>query len=362
MKIFAVLLAICTSFAVSAQTPRDVSRDMNFLSEHMSKYAVKVYAVQNPEKPESMGTGSGELVRSTDGVVRILTNHHVVGPLAETVYVQFDGAPFAQKVRVIGRDPLVDLALLEAPSPLPDRVRPIAIANAARSPLAIGNLVYAVGYPSGGRNISYGVINSTTSPHEESGVGIYFTHQAPISPGSSGGLLVRFNASGEPELVGINTQVAVQRNGMVTNMGFSIKPEVIERMIAKLENGQVFHAHAGLVVAGTEHANPYAYELGTKRPYPPPRPGIMVVHVAPNSPAHRAGLGRGDMIRKLEVQQGERWVNIPIPSAASLNDSLFFELAPGTTVRFGTTRGTQELTRTLVLERFPQSERSKTGE
>lgn len=350
MKITLALAVALVSFAAMAQTPRDIARDMSRLNEEMSGYAVKVYAMVNPEKPDGgMMTGSGQLVRSTDGVVRVLTNHHVVGSLTQSVYVHFDGEPFAQRVNVIGRDSLVDLALLEAPSPLPRRAKPIPI---SRAPLVVGQQVYAIGYPSGSRTISSGVINSLTSPHEDAGIGLYFTHQAPISPGSSGGLLVRFNTSGKTELVGVNTQVEVQAGQLVTNVGFSIRPEVIERMLAKLETGQVIHAFAGFAVSSTERANPYMYELGAKQSYPPPTSGIVITAVLSNSPAGRAGIQQGDMIRKLEASFDGRFVDIPIRSATELRDRLFFELAPGTTVRLLTIRGNQEVQRTFTLERF----------
>mgnify|MGYP001600693057 CR=1 FL=1 len=356
MKIMLALMAFLASFTAVAQTPRDVSRDMARLNGEMFEYAVKVYAVKNPEKPdEGMGTGSGQLIRSTDGVARILTNHHVVGHLAQSVYVHFDGEPFAQRVNIIGRDSLVDLALLEAPSPLPRRAKPIPI---ARTPLLVGQQVYAIGYPSGSRTISSGVINSLTSPHEEAGIGLYFTHQAPISPGSSGGLLVRFNAFGQTELVGINTQVTVL-GGLIANVSFSIRPEVIERMLEKLETGQVIHAFAGFVVTGTDRANPYLYELGTKQSYPPQRPGIMVMAVAPNSPAGRSGIQRGDMIWKLEASVDGRFVDLLIRSATELRDTIFFKLAPGTLVRLSTTRGTQEVQRNFTLERVPETAKLK---
>lgn len=342
MKLVFCLLIYAYSSVVLAQV-RDVASDMKKLDQLMPKFTVKVYAQADPEKPgEGLGTGSGELISSTDGVVRILTNFHVVGPRTETVYVHFDGQPFAQLVRVIGRDPAVDLALLEAPSPLPDSAAPIAI---TRKQIAIGDTVYAIGYPSGNRTISSGVINSLTSLHEDFGNGMYFTHQAPIAPGSSGGLLVRFTSAMEPEMVGVNTQVGAVRN-VIVSVGYSLKHEVILRMLSKLENGLVAHARLGVIFADTARANPYAFG-GV---YPPSQTGIAVTAVDPTSPAGRAGIQRGDMIKKFEKQIGGRWENHPLSSAAALRDLLFFDMTPGTVVRVTTLRGKEELQRTLTLE------------
>lgn len=341
-------LAVTLMLGVAhAQTSRDISRDMARISELMPGFTVKVYVRMNGgTEQEGLATGSGELVRNGDGVVRILTNAHVVGN-AETVYVQFDGQPFAQEVRVIGRGSTtrVDLALLEAPSPLPTSAKPIVI---ARTSLAIGQQVYALGYPSGNRQVSEGEINSLSSPHEDQGMGIFFTHQAPISPGSSGGPLVRFTATGEPELVGINTQVGVGAGGFITNVSYSIKPEVILRMLSKLETGLVAHAYAGILLTDTRRANPYMFGI-----YPPPQQGIVIGGVFPESPAARVGLLRGDIVKKVEKQTGDRWENLTSDSATTLRDRIFFDVPPGSVVRFTIMRGKEESQRTLTLEQFP---------
>jgi S1-C subfamily serine protease len=346
-RLCAFVFSLLFLSAAFGQPARDVARDVTTLSSLMQGWSVKVYARQNAGKPnEGLGTGSGQLVRSTDGVVRILTNHHVVGS-AETVYVHFDGQAYAQEVRVIGRDELVDLALLEAPSPLPRNAKPITIAR-VRDVLTIGSAVYAIGYPSGSRSISAGVVNSLSSPHEEMGIGLYFTHQAPISPGSSGGPLVRFAANGEPELVGINTQVGVGPGGFITNTGYSLKHEVIDRMLPKLETGLVAHARAGVVLVDTSRANPYKFGA-----YPPSQKGIVVVMVAPGTPALRAGLAPGDIIKKVERDAGGgKWENITADSAALLHDRFFFDVSPGTVIRLTIIRGKEESQRTFTLERY----------
>ena len=339
------LFSFLLSGSAHAQTTRDSSKDMAKLSELMPQFVVKVYAQHDPDKPEqSLGTGSGELVRS-DGVVRILTNAHVVGP-AETVFVQFDGQDFAQKVRVIGRDPLVDLALLEAPS-LPVGKKPIPIANVTSVPLVIGQAVYAIGYPSGNRTITPGSVGSPTSPMDDSGIGVYLTHTAPIAPGSSGGALVRFSATGEVELAGINTLVGAI-GAVSVGIGYSIKPDVIAKMLPKLETGQVAHAFSGMFLSDTTRANPYIFKI-----YPPARRGTVVLSVPRGFPADSAGIQRGDMIKKIELEYNGAWQDITDPSASVLSDRIFFDVPLGSELRVTTLRGTQEIHRKLTVVAFP---------
>jgi len=340
--------------AYAQGAPRDFSEGMRRIDTESYRYLVKVYAVHDPAKPlESLGSGSGELVRSAGGVVRILTNAHVVGS-ATSVMVQFDKERFAQEVAVLGVDKTVDLALLEAPRPLPVSARPLAI---AKRPVAIGDLVYAEGYPEGSRSISMGVVTSPTSPHAQSGIDVLFSHQAPIAPGSSGGALVRFTDSGEPELVGINSQVFINK-GFVSNLGFSIKSHVIERLIGKLESEHaVTHVFLGFAVQDSEEVNPYFFR-SVGGMYPPTRPGIMVTRVVKDSPASRAGVLLGDVIIKFEVLADGQWFEVPVSSARELSETVFFDVAPGTRVRASTSRGSQNIGREFTLETYPDAKPS----
>ncbi|MDP3645844.1 MAG: trypsin-like peptidase domain-containing protein [bacterium] len=347
-----LLLAVGMSnppIAAYAQgVPRDFAEGMRRIDAESHRYLVKVYVVMDPTKPlESMGTGSGELVRSADGVVRILTNAHVVGSAA-TVMVQFDKERFAQEVAVLGVDTLVDLALLEAPRPLPATARPIAI---AKRPVAVGDVVYAAGYPGGNRSISYGAVTSLSSG--QGSRDLMFSHQAPIGPGSSGGALIRFTDTGAEELVGINSQVYVLGGQLVSNIGLSIKSRVVERLMAKLEGEHsVTHAFIGVGLSDADKVNPYLFRA-TGGTYPPAMSGIVVTHVVNGSPAARAGILPGDVIRKFEVFADGQWFEMPVRSAAELSETVFFDVAAGTQVRATTSRGTQEIGREFVLETYP---------
>ncbi len=348
-----VFLAFTLGTSALAQTrPFDPPADMRLISTRMPSFMVKVYSA-DPENPALMGSGSGELVKNSDGVVRIITNQHVVGK-AQKVYVQFDGQPKAQLVSVLGKDPAIDLALLEAP-PLPAGVTHIEFAKS----ISIGDRVYAVGYPSGNRTITGGEVGSLSTRLEDIGIGVYFMHTAPIAPGSSGGALVRIvsTASGNRlELVGINTRVGATATHIVS-IGMSIRADVVERMIPKLESGQASRAFLGVLLVDTSRANPYEFS----RAYDQLPDGVIVRFVLPNFPGHpnpalRSGIAPGDRITKFEISQDGSWVDIMRgASATQLRDLVFFDVAPDTEVRATTVRGGTRHVRSWRLGEYTEA-------
>ncbi|OGG44557.1 hypothetical protein A2673_03415 [Candidatus Kaiserbacteria bacterium RIFCSPHIGHO2_01_FULL_50_13] len=348
-------------FAYAEDAPRECLTGGAAVEKLTHRFVVKLYAVGNPEKPqESATSGSGELVRNVNGTVRILTNAHVVGS-ARHVWVHFDGELFSQKVQVLGVDPLIDLALLEAPKPLPLSVEPIAF---SAEPVVIGDCLYAVGYPDGNKSITPGVVASLVAPAFV-GVrrGLYFSHIAPISPGSSGGAVVRFSNSGALEFLGINTIVGVQSSvdevnkivkTTVSNFGFALHARVIRRAMEVLERTRLAeHGYMGLGLDDAADMNPFIFEAIANRSYPPNRPGIVVTDVVPESPAAGAGILAGDMIRSFEVYVNERWLALLVENATRLAEEVFFSVPPGTSVRVSTERGEQTFVREFSLSSYP---------
>lgn len=158
------------------------------------------------------GLGSGVLV-SADG--RIVTNLHVVGESSE-VGVIFKPATEGAKIgkadlrmaKVIKRDGLADLALLQVESP-PVGATPLAIGDV--SSLRVGADVHAIGHPDG-RQWTYtrGIVSQIRRDYEwsvEPGQAHKATvvqTQTPINPGNSGGPLI----DDDLRVVGINSFVA----------------------------------------------------------------------------------------------------------------------------------------------------------
>ena len=237
------------------------------------------------------GTGSGVVIRG-DGY--ILTNNHVVASAADggEIRVTFDDGATQLPARIVGLDPVTDLAVLRV-----DTDQQLEAAELGRSrDLVVGDPVIAIGSPLGlSGTVTTGIIsalNRTVDVPAEDGQGrnpLFNAIQtdAAINPGNSGGALV--NAAGQ--VIGINSAIATLGGGLFggesggsIGVGFAI-PIDEARSVAEqiISTGRATHPAIGvsaLTVAG-EGAD---------------RSGARVQQVTPGSAAAGAGLQTGDLI------------------------------------------------------------------
>jgi S1-C subfamily serine protease len=226
----------------------------------------------------AVGAGSA-VVFTNDGF--LLTNAHVVGK-AEAGQAAFgDGTtvPF----RVVGTDPLSDLAVVRA-----EGVTPAPAQLGEASQLRVGQLVVAVGNPLGlAGTITAGVVSAlgrslpTRAGDNMRIVDDVIQTDAALNPGNSGGALVV--ASGQ--VVGINTAVAGVGVGLAIPIN-GITRQIIATLMAE---GRVRRAYLGVA--------------GTPAPLPPSlagrldqRTGVRMEQVVSDGPAARAGLRRHDLL------------------------------------------------------------------
>jgi S1-C subfamily serine protease len=241
---------------------------------------VAALEVSQRRRDGRIATGAGSAVVYThDGF--LLTNAHVVGK-AEAGQAAFaDGTtvPF----RVIGSDPLSDLAVVRADGPTP---APASLGEASQ--LRVGQLVVAVGNPLGlAGTITAGVVSALgRSLPTQSGTATRIVDDviqtdATPNPGNSGGALVV--ASGE--VVGINTAVA----GMGVGLAIPIN-EITRQIVATLmAAGRVRRAYLG--VAGTPVPLPPALALRLDQ-----KTGMRIEQVVAGGPAAKAGLEPSDLL------------------------------------------------------------------
>ncbi len=224
------------------------------------------------------GAGSA-VVFTNDGF--LLTNAHVVGK-AEAGQASFaDGTtvPF----RVVGSDPLSDLAVVRA-----DGATPAPAQLGEASQLRVGQLVVAVGNPLGlAGTITAGVVSAlgrslpTRAGENTRIVDDVIQTDAALNPGNSGGALVV--ASGE--VVGINTAVAG------VGVGLAIPINAITRQIVAtlMAEGRVRRAYLGLAGSPTPLPPSVAARLDQTA-------GMRIEQVVPQGPAAKAGLRRHDIL------------------------------------------------------------------
>ena len=236
--------------------------------------------------PRAGSGGAGESLGSAvvftgDGF--LLTNAHVVGRAQGGTALFGDGtsAPF----RVVGADPLSDLAVLRSAGPTPP---PAELGEADE--LVVGQLVVAVGNPLGlAGSVTAGVVSALgrSLPTRDSQgraarlVEDVIQTDAALNPGNSGGAL----ADSQARVVGINTAVAGVGLGMAVPINATTR-----RIISTLmRDGKVRRAYLGLVSMPGPLPAPLQERFGRKT-------GLRVSQVVSGSPADRAGLRAGDLL------------------------------------------------------------------
>ncbi len=228
------------------------------------------------------GAGSA-VVLTPDGF--LLTSAHVVAGRDRLGHATFvDGRELG--FRVVGADPLSDLALLRTDA---DDLAPAVLGDAGR--LRVGQLVVAIGNPHGfAGSVTAGVVSALgRSLPAQSGsarrmIDNVIQTDAALNPGNSGGALV--NSFGE--LVGINTAVA----GVGLGLAVPINDATRKVIGALMTYGRVRRAYLG--VAGGSRPLPARARRERDQ-----ATGVEVIEVTPGSPAEHAGLRAEDLIVEL---------------------------------------------------------------
>ena len=234
------------------------------------------------------GAGSGVIVRP-DGY--ILTNNHVVQGATNIKVTLIGGKTLAGKI--IGRDPLADLAVVKV-----DTNDPLPAARLGSSAnLQVGQLAIAIGNPFAlGSTVTTGVVSALNRKIEQANLVVdnLIQTSAAINPGNSGGALV--DSSGA--VIGINTAIIPNAQGI----GFAIPSDVARvEMDQLIANGRVIRPWVGVVYGGDVDAQSgQMHQLGTDH-------GVLVRDVDPNSPAGHAGLQPGDIITSVNDDRVDTW-------------------------------------------------------
>jgi S1-C subfamily serine protease len=262
----------------------------------------KVASLRVPHSGGGMrGEGLGSAVIYTpDGF--LLTNAHVVGRADHGNAVLADGTSAA--FRVVGADPLSDLAVVRVDGSTPD---PAVLGEA--DDLVVGQLVVAVGSPLGlTGSVTAGVVSAlgrslpTRAGTNTRVVEDVIQTDAALNPGNSGGAL----ADARARVVGINTAVA----GVGLGLAVPINATTRKIIAALMRDGRVRRAYLGIVNAPFPLPAPLRARFGRSS-------GLRVVEVVPGAPADRAGLRAGDLL----VSAGGK----PVTRAQDLQKLMFSE-------------------------------------
>lgn len=265
----------------------------------------------------------------------VLTCNHVVAGYEEIAVELADGTRLAPgRVRLVGRDPVTDLAVLE----LGAAGLPMPAGFADSDELDVGQPVVAVGSPFGLEGTATAGIVSGTGRWrlaKRSGPDFqdFIQTDALINPGNSGGPLV--DTLGR--VVGVCSFTRTARDGP-TGIGFATPINLALAIGRELvARGRVERGYAGMntqpLTKGIRQA------LGLVIPG-----GVMVAAVGAGRPADKAGVRNGDVVFLLDGDT--------VPDVHWLQNRLAAR-RPGDTARLLLWRRGQELERAVVLAAWP---------
>jgi len=270
--------------------------------------------------------GSGVII-SEDGY--IVTNNHVINE-ADEVTVTLPNSDKEYKAKIIGKDPLTDLAVIKIDA---KDLKPIKLGDSSK--LKPGDIVFAIGNPFAiGETVTQGIVSGLN----RSNVGIntyenFIQTDAAINPGNSGGALVDSRGA----LIGINSAI-ITRSGGNNGIGFAIPVNMMKDVVKKLvEKGKIERGYLGVIIEDLRGDLKEVY----KHKY-----GAVIVDVAKDSAAQKAGLKRGDLI--IEVD-GEK-----VDDANELK-TLIGSKAPGEKVKIKYERNKKVYTTIVKLKSRPES-------
>jgi serine protease Do len=269
------------------------SKNANYLDDPFFREFFGSQFSQVPEKRVRQGMGSGFII-SNDG--QILTNAHVVDGVDSVTVTLKDGRTLQGKV--LGTDPVTDVAVVKIEAKdLPT----VKLGNSEK--LQTGEWAIAIGNPLGLDNtVTTGIISATARNSSQIGISDkqvdFIQTDAAINPGNSGGPLL--NANGE--VIGINTAIIQNAQGLGFAIPINKALDISKQLIA---NGKVEHPFLGIQMASLtdelkqkiqENSN---YKITENK-------GILVVKVIRNTPAAKAGLKPGDVIKAVNGETIEK--------------------------------------------------------
>lgn len=267
-----------------------------------------------PQPQFEHGIGSGVIV-SPDGY--IATNDHVVDGATQIRVTLNDRRVYTAKV--IGVDKLNDLAVIKIDA---HDLTSVPWGDSAK--LHTGQTVLAFGNPFGNFpfTVTRGIVSGLNRPNPYSDdarkPGDFIQTDAAINPGNSGGPLV--NAYGE--VVGIDTFI-ISNSGSFAGAGFAIPVQIVKNSVDQIiKNGSVKHGYLGISMNDVTPDNSSFFNL-------PDASGAIVSQVTPDSPASKAGLKSGDVIRSLNGAK--------ISNGSALQVAVS-EMAPGNSIELGILR------------------------
>ena len=261
---------------VSITTTKTVSRRMPV--DPLELFFGRRFSDESPQqKVTSLGSG---VIVSKEG--HIVTNNHVLNGTDDVTVQLSDGRQ--SKAKIVGTDGQIDLAVLKIDL---ENLTPLPIGDSDK--VRVGQIVMAIGNPFGlDESVSQGIISAKDRRAMNDSQVEFFQTDTAINPGNSGGPLVNIRG----EVIGINTAIYSESGGN-QGIGFAIPSNVVRAaMNSIIAKGRVIRGYLGVGIQPVTPDIAEQFKLNSAR-------GALVTDVTPGSPAEKAGIIRGDVIRKV---------------------------------------------------------------
>ena len=271
-----VVTAVVPS-VVSITTTKTLTRRMPI--DPLELFFGRRFSDESPAQQKVTSLGSGVIV-SKEG--HIVTNNHVLNGTDDVTVQLSDGRE--EKAKIVGTDGQIDLAVLKIDLP---NLIPLPIGDSDK--VRVGQIVMAIGNPFGlDESVSQGIISAKDRRAMNDSQVEFFQTDTAINPGNSGGPLVNIRG----EVIGINTAIYSESGGN-QGIGFAIPSNVVKAaMKSIISKGRVIRGYLGVGIQPVTKDIAEQFKLDSAR-------GALVTDVTPGSPAEKAGIIRGDVIRKV---------------------------------------------------------------
>jgi serine protease Do len=251
---------------------------------------------RDESKLPGVALGSGFVI---DPRGYIVTDDHVLENASAITVTFHDGTQ--HPARIVGRDPLTDLALLkiDAPQPLP------YVRWGDSDDVRVGDWVLAIGNPFGlDDTVSSGIISARSRDIHSGPYDDFLQIDAAINRGNSGG--PTFDLDGA--VIGINTAIYSPNGGSV-GIGFAIPANLARPIVEQLEaHGKVERGWLGVQIQPVTPEIAQSFGLAKAE-------GALVAAVSAGGPAAHAGFEQGDVIPSVNGRDIERMRDLPLAVA-----------------------------------------------
>lgn len=277
----------------STQTIRTTSNPFPFEFPEGSPFKDMFKEFNQPRERKATALGSGFIIDSKGIVV---TNNHVIQG-AEDIVVSVNGSK-EYKAKVIGKDPYMDLAVLQIESD--EKFIPVSFGDSDKA--RVGDWVIAIGNPYGfGGTVTTGIISSRNRDIGLTRYDDFIQTDASINVGNSGGPLFDLNG----KVVGINTAIITPGRSGSIGIGFAIPSNSAYKVIEQLiEFGETKRGWLGVRIQLVTEEIADVEKLEKLE-------GALVASVSEGSPAATGGIKAGDIILEFDGKKVDTMRTLP---------------------------------------------------